>query len=355
MYGSTRTTIFLNTTSAATIEACEALSLAALDPSDQLQVQDFDAPGSATPSKSWKQATDEERSSLISRVDQILSKAQSASASPESWTSDLAVLQGPSEKFREEEAGILLVFSDPGTTSTLEEFQDWYDNEHVPIRVLDFDEFRSAGRYEVYESRHTKSDVATFKAGWSASYTIATNTLYRNDAYVALRSHRSPREAELVARLGVLDRRILTLVSDSASTKPKGDLRPRTKAETEHELASEEFLGFNYNNAPDTEVQKWFEEKYKGEISQLSGFTRTRLVKMVDAVINGKQVSKDNADAKDCATWAVVTHFSSSAVPKGTEDVKALGEVEIVEVRKSKLYKAWDCTKALENAKQGGQ
>ena len=31
--------------------------------------------------------------------------------------------------------GYLLVYSDPGDKVAQEEFTDWYDNEHVPLRV----------------------------------------------------------------------------------------------------------------------------------------------------------------------------------------------------------------------------
>lgn len=32
-------------------------------------------------------------------------------------------------------AGYLWVMSEPGEAVTLEEFTDWYDNEHVPLRM----------------------------------------------------------------------------------------------------------------------------------------------------------------------------------------------------------------------------
>ena len=31
--------------------------------------------------------------------------------------------------------GFLAVFSEPGANVSMEEYQDWYNNEHIPIRL----------------------------------------------------------------------------------------------------------------------------------------------------------------------------------------------------------------------------
>lgn len=271
-------------------------------------MQDFDAPGAGavtTGSSSWKRPSDSDRAAVLARLSSLIQKAR-ADSSSQTWLQDLAGVQGPPELFRKEDAGILLVYSDPGKDSTLEEFQDWYDNEHVPLRTLAFTEFRSAGRYEVYQSSHASSDSPVFKAGWSALYTISDNTMYPNPAYSGLRSNRSPREAALVVRLGVLDRRILVLKADSASEQPKGDIRPRTQAEVEKESLSISHLGFNVDK-PEAEVLKWFKETILPALQKVEGVTRVRLLWLADAVVNGKVAPKDNGGAKELGSWSIVT------------------------------------------------
>lgn len=214
-----------------------------------------------------------------------------------------------SDLYRDEESGILLVYSDPGETSTLEEFQDWYDNEHVPLRTLRFTEFRSAGRYEVYESKHAGSEAKTFKAGWAAAYTISSNGLYNNPAYSGLRTNRSPREAELVARLGVLDRRIFSLVADSAAlSEAKGDLTAKRQSDVEKEASAVEHIGFDLPESTDTaRAQQWFSDEVLPSLQGIKGATRVRLVRLCDAIVNGKWAAKENGDAKAVAKWAVIT------------------------------------------------
>ncbi len=51
---------------------------------------------------------------------------------------------------------------------------------------------------------------------WSAAYDIASVGLFSNPVYTVLRANRSPREANLVARLGVLDRRTAQTIEASA-------------------------------------------------------------------------------------------------------------------------------------------
>jgi hypothetical protein len=306
-----------------TLEACSSLDITSLgqgelgavgsDPADMassadVEVQDFDAPGAGavtTGSSSWKRPSDSDRAAVLARLSSLIQKAR-ADSSSQTWLQDLAGVQGPPELFRKEDAGILLVYSDPGKDSTLEEFQDWYDNEHVPLRTLAFTEFRSAGRYEVYQSSHASSDSPVFKAGWSALYTISDNTMYPNPAYSGLRSNRSPREAALVVRLGVLDRRILVLKADSASEQPKGDIRPRTQAEVEKESLSISHLGFNMDK-PEAEVLKWFKETILPALQKVEGVTRVRLLWLADAVVNGKVAPKDNGGAKELGSWSIVT------------------------------------------------
>lgn len=315
-----------------TLEACSSLAITSLgqgelgatgsDPANtsstaDVEVQDFDAPGAGavtTGTSSWRRISDSDRAAILARLSSLIKKAR-ADSSSQTWLQDLAGAQGPPEIYRQEDAGILLVYSDPGKDSTLEEFQDWYDNEHVPLRTLAFTEFRSAGRYEVYESSHASSDSPVFKAGWSALYTISDNTMYPNPAYSSLRSNRSPREAALVVRLGVLDRRILILKADSASEQPKGDIRPRTKAEVEQESLSISHLGFNADK-PEAEVLKWFKDAFVPALQKVKVVTRIRLLWLADAVVNGKDAPKDNGGAKEIGSWSVVTGEQKSVMKK---------------------------------------
>ncbi|GAA5981527.1 hypothetical protein JCM10908_004143 [Rhodotorula pacifica] len=129
--------------------------------------------------------------------------------------------------------GYLWVYSEPGKSATLEEFQDWYDNEHVPLRMQHIPEFETGARYQAADG---------LEPGWSAAYDIRSVALFSDNKYTRLRANRSKREGELVARLEVLDRRTAEKLGETsppppASEAPKfvftiaGDERPDGETE----------------------------------------------------------------------------------------------------------------------------
>ncbi|KAI0692589.1 hypothetical protein C8T65DRAFT_669414 [Cerioporus squamosus] len=79
--------------------------------------------------------------------------------------------------------GILLVFSDPGSAVSEAEYNDWYDNEHVPIRIP-IPAFQSWSRWVAVDGQ---------KPAYFALYDLTDI-----DA----------REKDIISRIGVLDRRM---------------------------------------------------------------------------------------------------------------------------------------------------
>ncbi|GAA5955155.1 hypothetical protein JCM8115_001867 [Rhodotorula mucilaginosa] len=110
--------------------------------------------------------------------------------------------------------GYLWVFSEPGKSATLEEFQDWYDNEHVPLRMQHIPEFETGARYQAADG---------FSPGWSAAYDIRSVALFSDPKYTRLRANRSKREGELVARLEVLDRRTAEKLGETSPPPPANE------------------------------------------------------------------------------------------------------------------------------------
>lgn len=93
---------------------------------------------------------------------------------------------------------ILVVFSEPGETVALHEFNEWYDNEHVPLRMSSFPEFLTGARYQAIDDH---------RPGFSAIYQVSTLGLFDQPRYQSLRTNRSAREADVFARIGTIDRR----------------------------------------------------------------------------------------------------------------------------------------------------
>ncbi|BGP21221.1 hypothetical protein Rt10032_c19g6203 [Rhodotorula toruloides] len=201
--------------------------------------------------------------------------------------------------------GYLWVLSDPGEQATLEEFQDWYDNEHVPLRMEHIPEFETGARYEAADGK---------APGWSAAYDIRSVALFSDTKYTRLRANRSPREGALVARLGVLDRRTAEKLGETSPPPPASEA-PRFVLTA----ASED--------RPDDRELRSFEGQ--------EGWRRSHYHRIYDSLVIGYgKEAKSNVAPK----FVVIHEFdteaytSSPAYPKATE-----GKTE---VRRWKLYKA---------------
>ncbi|KXN83157.1 hypothetical protein AN958_01770 [Leucoagaricus sp. SymC.cos] len=108
--------------------------------------------------------------------------------------------------------GFLAVLSEPGEV-TLDEFHDWYNNEHVPLRLNHIPAFLTGARFMAADGGNP---------GWIALYDIDSTTTFTDPSYTRLRENRSPREAALVKRLDILDRRTCEVVFESEVEKNKG-------------------------------------------------------------------------------------------------------------------------------------
>lgn len=95
--------------------------------------------------------------------------------------------------------GLLAVYSEPGQVP-LRRFHDWYEQEHIPLR-LQFPEFENAHRFKAADG---------LRPGWLATYDVELAFL-GTERYTALRTHRTPHEQSIVENLGTLDRRIYSL------------------------------------------------------------------------------------------------------------------------------------------------
>lgn len=132
------------------------------------------------------------------------------------------------------------------------------------------------------------------KASWGAIYTINSNAIYNDPAYTGLRANRSPREADLVKRLAVLDRRIYKLVSDTGpadvSTAPtrKEDIAPVLVATSVTPAKGNEEA-----------YDEWYDQEHTPMLTKVPGWRRTRRFELVDALVNGQTAASENGDAKD--------------------------------------------------------
>ncbi|GAA5910605.1 uncharacterized protein JCM6883_003230 [Sporobolomyces salmoneus] len=200
--------------------------------------------------------------------------------------------------------GYLWVLSDPGDSATLEEFQDWYDNEHVPLRMQHIPEFLTGARYAASDS---------LTPGWSAAYDISSCALFSDPKYTKLRANRSPREGELVGRLGVLDRRTC-----------------ETLGQTSEPIQAKEAAKFVVTIAGAKEKEGELEG-----MKEVEGWRRSSKHKVYDSLIIGHGKEAKSNVAPKC----VIVHEFDSEAYVDTKEFEQAKEGK-TEVRRWKLYKA---------------
>jgi hypothetical protein len=100
--------------------------------------------------------------------------------------------------------GLLFVYSEPGPVPE-DEFNDWYDTEHVPARVA-VPGFSHVRRFRAADGQ---------APSWLATYDIAPDTL-DSPEYRALAESASAREKSIMSSVATLERRVYLPISDSS-------------------------------------------------------------------------------------------------------------------------------------------
>lgn len=146
--------------------------------------------------------------------------------------------------------GLLCVLSEPGGVP-VEEFHDWYDNEHVPLRRA-LPGIRSARRLRALDGE---------RPTWGAMYDIDLEVLDRPD-YLVLRRCRSLREQAVVDRLATLDRRSYALVSAAGTALES----PAVVVMTSLSVAEDS----------EQDLHAWYEEEHVPMLLAVPGWARVR-------------------------------------------------------------------------------
>jgi len=174
--------------------------------------------------------------------------------------------------------GLVFVYLEPGTDVTEVDLNDWYDNEHAPLK-LTVPGVKSAIRYKAVDSQTPT---------WLALYGIETPEIVNSEAYNALRARASDKEKAILEKIGGLSRR--TYVHMSTFTHP----------DTTAESVPCKFVLLVTLEVPTPEeeddLNKWYDEEHMDLLSKIPGWKQGRRYKLVDfdqkGLMEDKPVSK---------------------------------------------------------------
>ncbi|KAF8882139.1 glycoside hydrolase superfamily [Infundibulicybe gibba] len=210
--------------------------------------------------------------------------------------------------------GFLIVFSEPGEQVPLDEYHgdpngrlllqhpdrdiaiDWYNNEHIPIRLNHLSSFLTGARF-------TASDGS--KPSWVALYDVDDTATFKHESYTSLRANRSAREKDVIQRLEVLDRRTCELVFDSGESPLTSSLKVinPTKTIITH--------GINSESSDDQDLRPWA-TKLCQSMEQAEGWVRTRTFKCIDNLRTGYQsVKHGRANRSKIHCRSCFIHFTN--------------------------------------------
>ncbi|KAF9466002.1 hypothetical protein BDZ94DRAFT_1288625 [Collybia nuda] len=220
--------------------------------------------------------------------------------------------------------GFLVVFSEPGEKVSINEFQDWYNNEHVPLRMNYLSSFLTGARFSAADD---------LKPSWLALYDVDDTSTFEHESYTRLRANRSPREADLVKRLSVLDRRTCEFISDSGESSLTTSFASKnpTKAIVTHGVQLSE-------NGGDQDFRAWTQEFFE-RLKTVEGWVRTRTYKCIDNLKTGVDVG-EKSEEQVVPTYLVLTSISVGDSSR-FQDILHPPNVKIMEVRSWNLYKAY--------------
>lgn len=155
---------------------------------------------------------------------------------------------------------LLFVLSTVGNEVSVDEFNDWYNNEHAPAR-LGVEGFHSALRYEATDEVEPK---------WLAMYEIDSPEVPNSDAYQSLSRNASERERKLVPKLGRLNRRVYSLLGTHGDSGT-------SKLPAKHVI----FASVGVKPEDEEEYQKWCVEEHIDLLSKVPGWVQSRRYKLV--------------------------------------------------------------------------
>ncbi|KAH9937318.1 uncharacterized protein B0H18DRAFT_1081543 [Fomitopsis serialis] len=183
----------------------------------------------------------------------------------------------------------LLVFSEPGPNVPEDEYNDWYDNEHIPLRV-NTPAFLNWTRWKAVDGE---------KPTYGASYDLESYEATKKAPYTTLAETRSDREKGILANIQLLDRRHYELIEPHPI--------PLRHSTTRRNLPHTSSL------SPEEDFNKWYHEEHIPLLAKAPGWVRSRRFILKDCGQMGVEAQKDQKPPKYMAVheWASMDSFKS--------------------------------------------
>ncbi|EAA34170.3 alpha/beta-hydrolase [Neurospora crassa] len=171
--------------------------------------------------------------------------------------------------------GMLYVTMQPQEGLSLDQFHEWYNNEHGPTRLRLPQIFSNGLRYQATDGQQPH---------FLAAYDVTDMAHLLTPTYLDLRANRSSREAETIGQVKV-DRFFFDLIwtQEAPSFKPAEQC---TDAEAEGRVLVAVDVSLNLTQEPDAaeKVIQWYQEEHIPMLSKIPGWLRSRVLRTPSSI-----------------------------------------------------------------------
>ncbi|CAM1510490.1 Fc.00g008250.m01.CDS01 [Cosmosporella sp. VM-42] len=175
--------------------------------------------------------------------------------------------------------GILYVTMQPKPGLALDQFHEWYNNEHGPTRLRLPQIFSNGLRYTATDDREPT---------YVAVYDVTSMSHLETETYLTLRANRSSREAETIAQVQV-DRSFFDLIY----TKESPEFKPfESLSDEESDGIQTTAVDMILKDTKEAEEQygKWIIEEHIEMLAKVPGWLRSRYFKTSSLDSTSKQI-----------------------------------------------------------------
>ncbi|CDO68428.1 hypothetical protein BN946_scf184707.g9 [Trametes cinnabarina] len=229
--------------------------------------------------------------------------------------------------------GLLLVCNEPGSAVSTEEFNDWYDHEHVPL-FFQLQGFHSWSRWIAADGRCP---------AYCAIYDVSSTDILAQPAAVERANNRSERDKAICASLSLLDVRMYELLEPNHTAKEDDAYDPAKPGPV---MSIVEFEVKPEVSGAEGDMNRWYDEEHVLLLSKIPGWVRSRRFVLVNRTAMGPW-AEDERQLK-----YLVIHEWESADVFERPDFKAAWETEwtkrvlenvvLHRHRRLTLMRAWD-------------
>lgn len=226
---------------------------------------------------------------------------------------------------------LLLVFSDPGDAVSEADFNDWYDGEHVPLRV-------NTPAFLTWRRLRAVDDQSL---PWAALYDLTSYDDTQKPPYTTLAETRSDREKDILSRIRLLDRRTYELYQGAPIFPPSPDFDEKVPAPIVT------FVTAELTPEGEEEYNKFYDEEHIPLFSKVPGWLRSRRFVLKEWNQLGKEAQSHTPPPKYLAVheWSTTDAFDTEEF-KSTLDTpwrkKVLKDITKLERHIYKHYKSWE-------------